>query len=183
MSTGWSIFWIVVFLVVVVLIFRREPHKPRKPVSRPIPREPEEPQVRGLEALEQLLERQRIDDESDRRQQEEQRNRLLALWAHLEPTLMQAVEIVNNKLAQHGELRLVPRSKPEFMDTDYDAYGIRYRVEGIFDSSVPLVVTEDQLFVAGFYNWSEGIKIPINAVSTETVADALANGVKWAIEG
>jgi len=96
---------------------------------------------------------------------------------------MQAIELVNAKLTQHGEMRLAPRSGPEFVGSDDAGYGLTCAVESIFDSRVPLIVTEDTLFVAGFYNWSEGIQIPLQHVTARAVADALADGVKWAIEG
>jgi hypothetical protein len=90
---------------------------------------------------------------------------------------------VNDKLIQHGEMRLVPESTPGFVGKDDAGYGFRCRVEGIFDSHIPLVVTEEALFIAGSYRWSEGTKILIQWVTIEAVADALADGVRWTIEG
>lgn len=160
--------------------FAKKASLPVAPLPEPLKADPE---PTGLEALDQWLDHRRINEQDEQREQQDHRNKLIAVWAQLEPNLTKAIDLVNAKLAQHGEMRLASHSQPEFAGSDDAGYGFTCKVESIVDGRIPLIVTEDTLFVAGFYNWSERIERPIQHVAAQAVADALADGVKWAIEG
>ena len=55
-------------------------------------------------------------------------------------------------------------------------------VSGADNGHIRVIVTAEDLFIAGFYHWSARCKVLIQHITTQAVADALADGVRWAIE-
>jgi hypothetical protein len=181
---SWNfIFWAVVLFALCGVLFAGR--KPPPPPIRGEPYSPAEPakiEPTGLEALDQFLDRRRVDEENEKRAQEDHRNRLLEAWAQVEPSVMQAIDVVNAKLAQHGKMKLVGPTTPTFVGRDNSGYGFSYFVAGdAVKGNIPISVTAEKLIIADTF--SNGYEIPIQHVRTEVVANALAEGVRWAIEG
>ena len=182
---SWNlIIWTVVLLGICgVLLAGRKPSPPPirgEPDSPAEPAEPTKIEPTGLEALEQLLDRHRIDEENEHRAQEDQRNALLAAWVQVEPSVRQAIDIVNTKLAQYSKMKLEGLSTPGFAGRDNSRYGFRCHVVGAgAGNSIPITVTGERLIIADAY--ADGYEIPIQHATTEAVANALAEGVRWAI--
>jgi len=139
------------------------------------------PPSAGLEGMGQWLDRRLTAEETEKQQEEDRRNNLRALWVRFRPVVMQAVELVNAKLADHSRMHLIS-SEPDFFGRDYSGYGVVCTLMGENDIKVPLAVTDDSLYVAGAYTWSEGQKIALDGLTVETLADEIADGLKGLLD-
>lgn len=142
------------------------------------------PPSTGLEAMGHWLERRRMEEETEKQQEQDRLNNLKSLWAKFEPTVTQAIDLVNAKLAEHSKMHLI-KSEPDYFGRDRDGFGIEcsLNVPTTGYDDLPLVITEEGLYVAGFHHWGEGNKIPFHQLTVETLANEIADGVKALIEG
>jgi hypothetical protein len=190
MSVGLGIAIVIVFLLLVV--FWREGSKPQvSKVRAPadLSAEPTRAPVSGMEELGQYLERSGVEEAEAKRAEEERRDRLIALWREVEPKVLEAVKNVNYILSAHrGEMHL-ELSEAEFVGRDEDAFGIICKLVGSgrpslgYDGEFGLVLYNEKLYVGGFHSWGEGAQLPVEGVTVDVLANAIANGARWALEG
>ena len=142
------------------------------------------PPSTGLAAMGHWLEHRRMEEETEKQREQGRLNNLKTLWAKFEPTVLQAIDLVNAKLAEHSEMHLI-KSAPDYFGRDRDGFGIecKLNVPTTGYEDLPLVITEEGLYVAGLHHWGEGNKISLHQVAVETLANEIADGVKALIEG
>jgi hypothetical protein len=181
---------VVVFLVVVLLQKGSSPRAGSDRGSTPLPRGPSKPEpLGGMEGLDQYLERSIAEEAEEKLEEERRRERLLSLWAEVEPQVMAAIECVNKTLGEHRSGMHLEVSEARFVGRDDGAFGIRCKLEGSgrkslgYDGEFPVVVYDEKLFIAGFHNWGEGIQLPIATLTFDALTNAIADGARWALEG
>jgi hypothetical protein len=168
---------LLIFGAILLAVLGSGPGKPSKPVTPLLKPAKADPEPTGVEAFGPWLERRRIDHEDEKRKEEDRRNHLIAMWTQTEPSVMQAIELVNAKLIQHSAMRLEAMAEHKFYGHEDSSYGIQYWLTGARGMpSISFRVTEDNLYVAY-------VEIPLDRLTIEAIADALADEVKSAIEG
>src|SRR5262245_4582087 len=87
-------------------------------------------------------------------------------------------------VAEHSKMYLI-KSEPNYFGRHRDGFGIecKLNVPTTGYDDLPLVITEEGLYVAGFHHWGEGTKIPLHRLTVRSLADEIADGVKALIEG
>ena len=145
--------------------------------------------VSGTEALAKYLERSSSEEAKARWEENSRRERLLSLWAEAEPQVMAAIERVNKALGEHRSGMHLRVPGPKFVGRDDGAFGITCQLVGSgrqslgYDGKFPVVVSDKTLFVAGFHSWGEGMQLPIATLTFDVLANAIADGARWALEG
>ena len=94
------------------------------------------------------------------------------------------IELVNAKLAEHSNMYLI-KSEPNYFGRERTGFGIecKLNVPTTGYEDLPLVITEEGLYVAGFHHWGEGNMTPPHRLTVRGLADEIADGIKSLIEG
>ena len=154
----------------------------------------EEPKSMGLQGLGEYLDERKMQEEADKRREEDRLDRLKALWHDIDPVVRQAVELVNSKLAPHQ--MCVDLSPLDFFGQERSGFGAicKLHIEGQSSFLLPyegeqcLAVTDhedegERLRAGGCHRWSEGVPLPLKELTADKLASVIADGVKSFLEG
>jgi len=172
--------------------YRNEQKHARRNLQEPDKSLREKPGSKGLEGLGEYLERRQAEQEAQQRQEEDRLNQLRTRWENISPSVKQAVDLVNAKLASR-EMH-VTLSPPDFVDRERGVYGVECALniksvssfDMAYEGKQYLVVVDDdggRLYVGGFHHWKDGAPFPLKEISFQRVADAIADSIKSFLQG
>src|SRR5262245_20669969 len=99
--------------------YRNEQERAKR--SLEVPNKPTQPKPGGLQGLGEYLDERQADEEAEKWKEEDRLIRLKTVWADIYPTVKEAVELVNSKLASHK--MHVSLSPPDFFGRERHAFG------------------------------------------------------------
>lgn len=152
----------------------------------------QKPEPTGLHGLDKYLDERQEDEATEKRREQDRLARLKALWADIDSTVEQAVELVNSKLASHK--MHVTLSPLDFFDEEHTVFGAvcTLHIEGQPSFALPysgemaLALRDESggvLYAGGCHVWRDGYRFQSSQISADKLADVITNTVKEVLDG